>query len=411
MPKLPLLVALPLTAAVASAQVGKACLPSIRDAAGTGCIPASTVPTPGALLPIGLDWFVSPTGEVGLGTTTPGVRLDVVGTGGASSTIRSLTTSDTGAGSLRLQREGTHPADWELTFAPGPERYLLIHDHVTGKTPLWVDHVGRLGCEMLNVGPSHAYLTINEFAGKTVVGFSNGFTNTSSLRLGLAFVEVVPTLTTNDVLVGSGDSITFEQTTSGEPMIYMFDQGAANGPRMVLSHSPTYANWGLRYDDLSDNFRFVGNGVTALSVDLHATGGNIGVGVTTPSNILTVQQGSTTDPIADSWKTYSSRRWKENIEPMRDALATVRKLRGVTYDWKATGEHDLGMIAEEVGAVLPELVAFEENGVDAQSVDYARLSAVLVEAVKELSDEVAAKDRALEELTARIERLERSVGR
>lgn len=41
------------------------------------------------------------------------------------------------------------------------------------------------------------------------------------------------------------------------------------------------------------------------------------------------------------------------------------------------------MIAEEVGAVVPELVTYEENGKDARAVDYSRLTALLIEATKE----------------------------
>ena len=46
------------------------------------------------------------------------------------------------------------------------------------------------------------------------------------------------------------------------------------------------------------------------------------------------------------------------------------------------------MIAEEVGAVVPELVTYEANGKDARSVDYARLTALLIEAVKQQQREI-----------------------
>ena len=66
----------------------------------------------------------------------------------------------------------------------------------------------------------------------------------------------------------------------------------------------------------------------------------------------------------------------------------VQRLRGVSFDWRANGKHDIGLIAEEVGEVVPEVVAYEENGKDAKSVDYARLVAVLIEAVKEQQSEI-----------------------
>jgi hypothetical protein len=80
---------------------------------------------------------------------------------------------------------------------------------------------------------------------------------------------------------------------------------------------------------------------------------------------------------------YSSRRWKTNIHPLQNALSKVERLRGVSYDRKDTGKHEIGVIAEEVGAVVPEIVAYEKNGKDARGVDYSRLTALLIEATKQ----------------------------
>jgi len=87
--------------------------------------------------------------------------------------------------------------------------------------------------------------------------------------------------------------------------------------------------------------------------------------------------------IGDGWDTYSSRRWKTNIQTLQGALATVEQLRGVSYDLKDSGKHEVGVIAEEVGAVVPEIVSWEKNGKDASGVDYSRLTALLIEATKE----------------------------
>jgi hypothetical protein len=68
------------TAALAQQSASQGCLPSIADMALPGqCIGASTIPTPGALLPLGPELFVSPAGEVGIGTQAPQHRLDVNG--------------------------------------------------------------------------------------------------------------------------------------------------------------------------------------------------------------------------------------------------------------------------------------------------------------------------------------------
>ncbi len=96
--------------------------------------------------------------------------------------------------------------------------------------------------------------------------------------------------------------------------------------------------------------------------------GRIGIGTTTPNQKLHVEG----DALANAHTTPSSRRWKTNIQTIDNAMETVRQLRGVTYDWKKTGKRDIGLIAEEVGAVIPEIVTCEDNGVDAESVAQQR---------------------------------------
>ena len=90
----------------------------------------------------------------------------------------------------------------------------------------------------------------------------------------------------------------------------------------------------------------------------------------------------------------SSRRYKANVADLDGGLAAVARLRGVSFDWKATGKHDIGFIAEEVAAVVPEVVAFDDHG--AQGVDYARLTTLLVEAIQE-------QQAQIEELRARLD--------
>jgi len=133
-----------------------------------------------------------------------------------------------------------------------------------------------------------------------------------------------------------------------------------------------------------------------------SSAGTLSIGTSSTANILTVRQYSATDPIADAWTTYSSRRWKTNIETITDPMSKVMALRGVTFDWKETGKHDFGLIAEEVGEVVPEVVAYEENGVDAKSVDYARLTAILIEAVKEQQKTIAGMKTQIDELKVQL---------
>ena len=103
----------------------------------------------------------------------------------------------------------------------------------------------------------------------------------------------------------------------------------------------------------------------------------------------------------------SSRRWKGSIQPLTTALDQVRALRGVRFVWSGDAPPgycgpDVGFIGEEVAHVIPEVVHCDESG-EVQGVDYARLTAVLVEAVK-------SQQRQIEELQGELECLREQVG-
>jgi len=89
----------------------------------------------------------------------------------------------------------------------------------------------------------------------------------------------------------------------------------------------------------------------------------------------------------------SDRRWKKDIQPLQSALQKATELKGVSYQWNleeypnrglCKGKQ-IGLIAQDVEAVLPELVETDSDGY--KSVSYAKLTAVLVEAIKELKVE------------------------
>ena len=140
-------------------------------------------------------------------------------------------------------------------------------------------------------------------------------------------------------------------------------------------------------------------GTTPDKVYFVPDGGYVGIGLSSPTRIFQIRQGAGR-AIADGWDVYSSRRWKSNIQPIQGALDKVKRLTGVLFDWKDSGKHDLGLIAEDVGQVIPEVVSYEENGIDAQSVDYARLVAILIQGMKE-------QQMTIEQLTKRIDELEK----
>jgi hypothetical protein len=97
----------------------------------------------------------------------------------------------------------------------------------------------------------------------------------------------------------------------------------------------------------------------------------------------------------------SSRRYKENIEPLDlSALSeAVLQLQPVAYDYKDTGQHDIGLIAEDVADLIPELVSFDGEG-RPDAVRYDRGFLYLLAAVKKQAEELAELKRHLAEQEA-----------
>ena len=76
-----------------------------------------------------------------------------------------------------------------------------------------------------------------------------------------------------------------------------------------------------------------------------------------------------------------------NVETIKYGLDKVIQMRGVTYNKKDNGVKEVGVIAEEIYEVLPEVVLKNEAG-EIDSVSYGRITAVLIEAIKDLKKEI-----------------------
>jgi hypothetical protein len=100
----------------------------------------------------------------------------------------------------------------------------------------------------------------------------------------------------------------------------------------------------------------------------------------------------------------SDMRWKRDIVPVEDALSKVLQLNGVKYSWRSdeypeqgfSDERQIGFIAQEVEQILPELVQSDKNNY--KGVSYDKVTAVLVEAIKE-------QQQMIDELKQEVEKL------
>ena len=126
--------------------------------------------------------------------------------------------------------------------------------------------------------------------------------------------------------------------------------------------------------------------------DLRITDGALGVDIAASATDGRIDAAN--DVVAYS---TSDERLKENIKPLENALEKINQIRGVEFDWKELNEeerreihgnqgHDVGVIAQEVEAILPEVVTERKNGYKA--VKYEKIVPLLIEAVKELSNRI-----------------------
>jgi hypothetical protein len=84
----------------------------------------------------------------------------------------------------------------------------------------------------------------------------------------------------------------------------------------------------------------------------------------------------------------SSIAFKENVNPIENALETVLQLLGVTYDRKDSSiKNEVGLIAEDVYKIAPNLVSTDQNG-KPYGLQYTKLTAYLIEAIKTLNAEI-----------------------
>jgi hypothetical protein len=106
-----------------------------------------------------------------------------------------------------------------------------------------------------------------------------------------------------------------------------------------------------------------------------------------------------------SWQNDSDRRLKTNIQTIPNALNKVLEMRGVTYQWKdgrETGDR-MGFIAQEVEPILPEVV---DNKNDHYTMQYAPITAVLVEAMKEQQTEIDGLKKQIDDLKTQVQKID-----
>lgn len=122
--------------------------------------------------------------------------------------------------------------------------------------------------------------------------------------------------------------------------------------------------------------------------------GNVGIGTTGPDMAYKLDVAGDVRAIAFYYDSDIS--LKENIAPIKNSLGKILSIEGVYFNWKDSGDDAVGLIAQEVEKIFPQVVSTDKQGI--KSVEYSKLIAPLIEAIKEQQGQI-------DELRAEIELL------
>jgi len=245
---------------------------------------------------------------------------------------------------------------------------------------------------------------------KITMNTTDAFAITSGGNVGIGTTSPdTPLSTARGIVINSGASndvqIRMQNNATGST--------GSDGGLLSISGSQMYL-WNYEASNLifgtnnSERMRIdssgnIGIGTTSISYRVDISGdarilsGSLGVGVA--PNATDGRIDASNDIVAYS---TSDQRLKENVTPIENALEKVKTLTGVEFDWKEETAHvhgyhghDVGIIAQDVQAVLPEAVRTNESGY--LSVRYEKMIALLIEANKELAARVEILEQKLKQ--------------
>lgn len=269
----------------------------------------------------------SDTGNVGIGTVSPDADLKVAGV--RSNTIASSAQIAAIGGDDVYTRFGT------LYGSPSWGSWIQVSNDTGSALPLLLNPNGG------NIGVG----TNNPVSKLDVNGILTLDAGGNYLYTYGRYTSAGGNILFNN---GSGDNLLLAETASGK---YTFGKGSA------------------------------GAAPTNITLSLDVTNGNVGIGTTAPAEKLEVSGNAK----ATSFIYSSDRNLKQNIQPISNPLGKIMQLEGVTFNWKKDNTPSVGLIAQDVEKVFPELVTGEEGH---KGVSYGNLVAPLIEAVKEQQKEI-----------------------
>lgn len=243
----------------------------------------------------------------------------------------------------------------------------------------------------------------NIFIGYDIEGTSSGQSNTlniGNLLFGNGVDGTGTTISSGNIGIGNNDPY-YKLDVAGDMQlrkasgnVKLYIDAAANSGNSAIEFQEGNAFRGSVGYNMDDDYLFFyedGNVVVK--------NGNLGVGTTSPAYRLQVgSSGDGSTARANAWNTFSDRTLKKDLSIIDQPLNKVNQISGYYYYWKE-GEDEsrqVGIVAQEVEEILPEIVSTDPEGI--KSVDYAKLTPLLIEAIKAQQKEIDELRKMVEEM-------------
>jgi hypothetical protein len=255
--------------------------------------------------------------------------------------------------------------------------------------------------------------------GNTFSGLLAGYKNTTGYNNTFSGYMAGRSNTEGWGNIFSGWQAGYSNTTGSGNIFSGYRAGFSN----QTGNSNVFIGYGAGYYETGSNKLYIANSSFDPNVLIYGEFSTwfprVGIGTTSPTETLDVRgtvrvrgisAGSGTMVVADGngklWKSSSSQRYKTNIEQIDADTDAVLKLRPVSFQWKTTGQNDIGLIAEEVEQQLNDLVIYDNEG-RPEAVKYDKVSLYLLAVVKDLKAENESLKQRLTSLETTVEQLTR----